>query len=442
MFFKRFLKNYRMEGAHLKGRLTLNHIEEIVNTQRNLLSGAVIGLALSGNTCSYGFVRFLGSNEPSLSPFLFDYSSHRIVRKLVSVEEAIELIQWLILQDEMKDMLPETAHFRLSQGNNPLQRLGSKDDDGFLVVPWPRWYLRSQITYNSPPKLSPHRKHLSGKDLPFFPSFKEAIATLFELNKHEFKYGLLTKGGDFEIILPDFRGRISSIMLRQNEIIVDMECNLPHLSEMYCKFYVRGKEKAYHHSQRVSKNSKAHYMVNEAPLMISLLLVDAEDNEIDCVTVDLQEQTPEWIIRKYSEEEVESLLDQGEGFKVEYKLEIPRGAPHEFVESVSAFANTEGGKILIGVDNNANVVGCRRNQKQRIEDIIASHIEPEIHISMTEITINEKVIAIVEVPEGIDKPYVVRNRGSYKRVGATDMQLSRLDLERTMEKRVVLTDSD
>ena len=431
-----------MEGDHLKGRLTLDHIEELVNTHRYLLSGAVIGLAMSGNTCSYGFVRFLGPNEPSLSSFLFSYASHRIVRKLVSVEAAIGLIQRLRQQDEIKDVLPETANFRLSQGNNPLQRLGSKDDDGFLVVPWPRWYLRSQISYSSPPKSASHEKHLSGKDLPFFPSFEEAIATLFELNKYEFQYGLSRNGGGFEIILPDFRGRISSIMLQQNEIIVDTECNLPQLSEISCKFYVRGKEKAYHHTQGVLKNSKAHYMVNEAPLKISLLLVDAEDNELDCVNVDLQEQVPEWVIRKYSEEEVESLLDQGEGFKVEYKLEIPRGAPHEFVESVSAFANTEGGKILIGVDNNANVVGCRRNQTQRIESITASHIEPEIHISMTEITIDEKIITIVEVPEGIDKPYVVRNRGSYKRVGATDMQLSRLDLERTMEKRVVLTDSD
>jgi len=431
-----------MEGVHLKDRLAIDHIGEFVNTHRNLLSGAVIGLAMSDDTCSYGFVRFLGPNEPSLSPFLFNYVSRRIVRKLVSVEEAIGLIQQLRQQHEIKDVLPETTNFRLSQGNNPLQRLGSKDDDGFLVVPWPRWYLRSQISYSSPPKSFPHEKHLSGNDLPFFPSFEEAIATLFELNKYDFQYGLSRAGGGFEIILPDFRGRISSIMLHQNEIIVDTECNLPQLSEIYCKFYVRGKEKAYHHTQRVSKNGKAPYMVNEVPLKISLLLVDAEDNELDCVTADLQEPAPEWIIRKYSEEEVESLLDQGEGLKVEYKLEIPRGAPHEFVESVSAFANTEGGKILIGVDNNANVVGCRRNQTQRIEDIIASHIEPEIHISMTEITIDEKIIAIVDVPEGIDKPYVFRNHGSYKRVGATDMQFSRLDLERTMEKRIVLTDSD
>lgn len=426
----------------MKGRLTLNHIGEFVNTHRYLLSGAVIGLAMSGNNCSYGFIRFLGPNESSPSPFLFDYSFHRIVRKTVSVEEAVELIQRLNQQGEIKDVLPETVNFCLSQGNNPLQRLGSKDDDGYLVVPWPRWYLRSQISYRSLPKSSPHEKHLSAKDLPFFPSLEEAIATLFELNKYEFQNGLSRKSGGFEIILPDFRGRVSSVMLHQNEIIVDTECNSPQLSEIFCKFYVRGKEEAYHHTQRVSKNGKAPYTVNEVPLKISLLLVDAEDNELDFITVDLQEQTPEWIIRKYSEEEVESLLDQGEGFKVEYKLEIPRGAPHEFVESVSAFANTEGGKIMIGIDNNANVVGCRSNQKQRIEDIIASHIEPEVHISMTEITIDEKVIAIVEVPEGIDKPYVVKNHGPYKRVGATDKRFSRLDLERTMEKRIVLTDSD
>ncbi|TFH01575.1 MAG: ATP-binding protein, partial [Candidatus Thorarchaeota archaeon] len=166
------------------------------------------------------------------------------------------------------------------------------------------------------------------------------------------------------------------------------------------------------------------------------------DQELDYVTVDFQSKIPNWIIRKYSVQNLESLLDMGESPKLEYKLKIPRGAPEEFLESVSAFANTEGGKILLGVDDNANVVGLEKNQTKRIEDLVSAHIEPEISVIITNVVIDEKKVTIVDIPEGSDKPYILKNRGPYKRVGGTDKVFSRLDYEKLKPIYIEVTGPD
>jgi len=52
-------------------------------------------------------------------------------------------------------------------------------------------------------------------------------------------------------------------------------------------------------------------------------------------------------------EEVEAMIDQGEGPQVEFKREFTT----EIDRTLAAFANTQGGTVLIGVDDEANVLG-------------------------------------------------------------------------------------
>jgi ATP-dependent DNA helicase RecG len=47
------------------------------------------------------------------------------------------------------------------------------------------------------------------------------------------------------------------------------------------------------------------------------------------------------------------MLIAKEGKEIEFKSKLDS----EFLESIVAFANTDGGTILLGVDNRANVIG-------------------------------------------------------------------------------------
>ena len=54
--------------------------------------------------------------------------------------------------------------------------------------------------------------------------------------------------------------------------------------------------------------------------------------------------------------QLQKLIQQGEGLRIEFKEAI-NTVPTSFYETVVSFANTDGGTILLGVDDNQRVIG-------------------------------------------------------------------------------------
>lgn len=115
--------------------------------------------------------------------------------------------------------------------------------------------------------------------------------------------------------------------------------------------------------------------------------------------------------------EFEFLLKQGEGLKSEFKESFDsKNLPKEIV----AFANTEGGKIFIGVDDVGKVKGIQitNKLKSEIQDS-ARNYDPSISINLEQI---ENVL-IVNVEEGVNKPYKC-SAGFFLRQGSNSQKLS------------------
>ena len=118
-----------------------------------------------------------------------------------------------------------------------------------------------------------------------------------------------------------------------------------------------------------------------------------------------------------NKKEFEFLLKQGEGLKLEFKENFnSKDIAKEFV----AFANTEGGRIFIGIDNTGVVKGIKitNDLKSEIQNT-ARNCDPSIHI---ELEIINKVL-IVNVDEGINKPYRC-SAGFFLRQGSNSQKLS------------------
>src|SRR3989344_8125515 len=115
--------------------------------------------------------------------------------------------------------------------------------------------------------------------------------------------------------------------------------------------------------------------------------------------------------------EFEFLLKQGEGLKVEFKENFDsKNLGRELV----AFANTEGGKILIGVDDKGNVKGIQitNKLKSEIQDL-ARNCDPATNIQIETI----ENILIIHVDEGKSKPYRC-SAGFFLRQGSNSQKLS------------------
>ncbi len=99
--------------------------------------------------------------------------------------------------------------------------------------------------------------------------------------------------------------------------------------------------------------------------------------------------------------------DQNAEFKREYTDKL--------LKSVVAFCNTSGGKIVIGVDDDGNIIGLEDpdDTAKKCVNALSDRIRPDITL-FTEVTIHQysdKSIVTIEVVEGDKKPYYLREKG-------------------------------
>jgi Predicted transcriptional regulator containing an HTH domain and an uncharacterized domain shared with the mammalian protein Schlafen len=118
-------------------------------------------------------------------------------------------------------------------------------------------------------------------------------------------------------------------------------------------------------------------------------------------------------------EELQLILEEGEGYKIEFK-EALSGIDRELV----AFANASGGKIFLGISDDKKVKGVRigNKLKSQIQDI-ANNCQPPIKVLLQALG----NIVVITVREGGDKPYKCSS-GFYTRVGPNSQKLNRNEI--------------
>ncbi|HWR00307.1 MAG TPA: RNA-binding domain-containing protein [Chlorobaculum sp.] len=99
------------------------------------------------------------------------------------------------------------------------------------------------------------------------------------------------------------------------------------------------------------------------------------------------------------------LVGQGEGLSVEFKRLI-HSAP-KIARSIAAFANTSGGVILIGVDDDSRIVGIQSEKEtlQVIHEALSHHIEPKPDIEVYVEEFKRRMVLLVDIPESPERPH-------------------------------------
>ncbi|MEZ4998936.1 MAG: ATP-binding protein [Bacteroidales bacterium] len=95
---------------------------------------------------------------------------------------------------------------------------------------------------------------------------------------------------------------------------------------------------------------------------------------------------------------IHNLISGGEGVNLDFKYCI--SDPGKIARTLSAFSNTAGGKLLIGVRDNGSLAGVRSDEEYYMIDAAARlHCEPEVSIVTRTHTINGNTNHYVMVPE-------------------------------------------
>ncbi len=107
-------------------------------------------------------------------------------------------------------------------------------------------------------------------------------------------------------------------------------------------------------------------------------------------------------------------IKKGESQHLDFKHSV--NDSRKIARSLSAFANTEGGSLLIGVRDNGSIKGVKSDEEFYMVET-AAHIfcKPEIQFEHKLWLIEEKNILEIIVLEGSDKPYLAPDeKGEYK----------------------------
>lgn len=113
-----------------------------------------------------------------------------------------------------------------------------------------------------------------------------------------------------------------------------------------------------------------------------------------------------------NEKELIELIVKGEDSYTEFKEEKVHS--NDLAAEIVAFANTEGGKILLGLSDKKEIKGVTNPDKEmlRVENISRNNCEPPLTVNIEKIKINKEIVLCIYIPKGPERPYRT-NRGVY-----------------------------
>ncbi|HNV95424.1 MAG TPA: ATP-binding protein [Bacteroidales bacterium] len=106
--------------------------------------------------------------------------------------------------------------------------------------------------------------------------------------------------------------------------------------------------------------------------------------------------------------ELFKLIKQGENQYLDFKQEIDDA--RKIARAMAAFANADGGRLLIGVKDNGNIAGIRSEEEMYMLQAAAEYYtKPKINYTLKQWFINKKTVLEAFIPPSKKSPHFVQN---------------------------------
>lgn len=134
--------------------------------------------------------------------------------------------------------------------------------------------------------------------------------------------------------------------------------------------------------------------------------------------------------------ELLEIIANGENSGIEFKRDDIR--PEKLAKEIVAMANFQGGRVVLGVEDDGAISGLQReNVEEWVMNVIRDKIHPLVLPFYEEIKMDgDLFVAVITFPQGVSKPYVLRDKGEEKifiRIGSTSQLATREQQMRLFE---------
>jgi predicted HTH transcriptional regulator len=136
--------------------------------------------------------------------------------------------------------------------------------------------------------------------------------------------------------------------------------------------------------------------------------------------------------------ELVEIIRRGEDGRNQFKENLFKAS--DFAADLVAFSNTSGGRIIIGVNDKINdIQGLTPDDIRRLNQLLANaatnNVIPSVNIETENFTVDNKLLLVVTVREGISKPYSDNNGVFWMKNGSDKRKVtSREEMQRMFQK--------
>jgi hypothetical protein len=105
---------------------------------------------------------------------------------------------------------------------------------------------------------------------------------------------------------------------------------------------------------------------------------------------------------------IRTLISEGEHQQLDFKFEISDA--RKIARTLSAFSNTRGGRLLIGVKDNGRISGVRSEEEfYMVESAASLYCKPEIKFDSRSVLLEGKQVLEIYIPQAEVKPVYARD---------------------------------
>jgi predicted HTH transcriptional regulator len=99
------------------------------------------------------------------------------------------------------------------------------------------------------------------------------------------------------------------------------------------------------------------------------------------------------------------LIEEGESLQIEFKRRF--STPEKIAKEMIAFANTKGGYLIFGIDDDKSIYGVEseKSEAEMVKDAALNYCEPPLDYNIEYVDANGKEVVVVEIPESDKKPH-------------------------------------
>ncbi|KAF5422603.1 MAG: ATP-dependent DNA helicase RecG [Candidatus Methanocomedens sp.] len=133
--------------------------------------------------------------------------------------------------------------------------------------------------------------------------------------------------------------------------------------------------------------------------------------------------------------ELLELIEKGEDSQTQFKERFE--SIDALAAEICAFSNSNGGNIIVGVSDDGEITGLKKENIRKLNEWVSStcsqKIDPQVNVTTQNIKYQDRIVMVISVPMGSNKFYMANGKDIWVKTGADKRRAKREEIQRLLQ---------